>query len=138
MQINDYFVPKIQRLEFIDTKEEARSGVKTVLGTITTALTDDAAYDFTAQLPDWLDYNTLREKHQSQSSFTPKRCIKQLKSSLNLDDNQADTLMRKVVALTAQESPGDLTKILAELPEEWEEIFYQSSKQEYTSDETTL
>lgn len=138
MQINDYFVPVIHTFEFIDTEEEAKSGVKTVLGTITSSLTDDTAYDFAAQLPDWLDYNTLRGKHQNQSSLTPEKCVEQLKSSLDLDDNQADVLMRKVVALTVQESPGDLTRILAELPDEWEEIFNQSPKQEYTSDETTL
>lgn len=138
MQINDYFVPVIHTFEFIDTEEDARSGVKTVLGTITASLTDDSAYDFAAQLPDWLDYNTLRGEHQTQSLLTPERCIEQLKNSLDLDDNQADALMRKVVALTVQESPGDLTRILAELPDEWEEIFNQTPKQEYTSDETTL
>ncbi|GEM_PF-967782 len=138
MQINDYFVPVIHTFEFIDTEEEARKGIKTVLGTITTSLTDDAAYDFAAQLPDWLDYNTLRGKHQSRSALMPERCIEQLKSSLDLDTNQADALMRKVVALTVQESPGDLTRILADLPDEWEEIFNQSPKQEHTPDETTL
>ena len=138
MQINDYFVPVIHTFEFIDTEEEARSGVKTVLGTISASLTDDSAYDFAAQLPDWLDYNTLRGEHQTQSSLTPERCVEQLKSSLDLDDNQADALMRKVIALTVQESPGDLTRILAELPDEWEEIFNQSPKQEHMSDNTTM
>lgn len=138
MQINDYFVPVIHTFEFIDTEEEAKSGVKTVLGTIISSLTDDTAYDFAAQLPDWLDYNTLRGEHQNQSKHTPEKCIEQLKSSLDLDDNQADALMRKVVALTVQESPGDLTRILAELPDEWEEIFNQSPKQQFTPDETTL
>ncbi|HKL15513.1 MAG TPA: DUF2267 domain-containing protein [Balneolaceae bacterium] len=138
MQINDYFVPVIHTFEFIDSEEEARQGTKTVLGTITSSLSDDLARDFAAQLPDWLDYNTLRGGHQNQSSLTPDECIEQLKGSLNLDHNQADALMRKVVALTVQESPGDLSTLIAELPDDWENIFNQSPKQEHISDETTM
>lgn len=138
MQINDFFVPVIHTFEFIDTEHEARNGVKAVLGTVASSLTDETARDFAAQLPDWLDYETLRGEHQEQSALTPDQCREQLKESMNLDDNQADALMRKVIALTVQESPGDLTKILAELPGDWEEIFNQSPKQEHTPDDTTM
>jgi uncharacterized protein (DUF2267 family) len=138
MQINDYFVPVIHTFEFIDTEEEARKGVKATLGTITSSLSDELARDFAAQLPDWLDFETLRGEHQNRSSLTPDECREQLMGSLNLDENQADALMRKVIALTVQESPGDLSKLISELPDDWEEIFNQSPKQEMTSDETTL
>jgi len=138
MQINDYFLPVIHTFEFIDTEEDARRGIKTVLGTITSSLSDDMARDFAAQLPDWLDYNTLRGEHQNQSSLTPDECIEQLKGSMDLDQNQADALLRKVVALTVQESPGDLGTLISELPDDWETIFNQSPKQEHVSDETTM
>lgn len=138
MQINDYFVPVIHTFEFIDTEEQARNSVKAVLGTIVSSLSDDVARDLTAQLPGWLDYETLRGEHQNRSSLTPAECIEQLKNSLNLDHNQADALMRKVVALTVQEGPGDLTEIIAEMPDEWEEIFNQTPKQKHESDETTM
>src|SRR6056297_2281931 len=118
MQINDYFLPVIHTFEFIDTEEDARRGIKTVLGTITSSLSDDMARDFAAQLPDWLDYNMLRGEHQNQSSLTPDECIEQLKGSMDLDQNQADALLRRVVALTVQESPGDLGTLIAELPDD--------------------
>ena len=70
--------------------------------------------------------------------ITPAICVDHLKQSHNLDGNQADALMRKVVALTAQQSPGDSEKLIVDLPDEWENIFNQSPKQEHTTGDRTL
>lgn len=138
MQINDYYIPVIHTFDFINTEDEARNGIKTVLGVIVSSLSDETARDFTAQLPDWLDYETLRGAHQVPEANTPSECVDLLKEAQDLDDNQAEALMRKVVALTVQESPGDLGALIVELPDEWEEIFNQSPKKEPSADETTL
>lgn len=118
MQIIDYFVPAVHTFDFLNTEEAARSGVKTVLDAVISSLSDNTAREFTAQLHDWLDYETLRGEHHERDSITPAVCVDLSKESHNLDGNQADTLMRKVVALTAQESPGDLGKLIVELPDE--------------------
>lgn len=138
MQLNDYYVPVIHTFEFIDTEEEAQNSIKTVLGAIVSSLSEETARNFTAQLPEWLDYETLRGEHQEASSITPKYCMGLLIDSLDLEENQADALTRKVVALTVQESPGDLGKLITELPDEWEEIFNQSPEKDLSADETTL
>lgn len=138
MQIKDYYIPVIHTFEFIDTEEQAQNSIKTVLGAIVSSLSDDTAREFTAQLPDWLDYETLRGAHQVPGSNTPANCVDILKESHGLDENQAQALMRKVVALTVQESPGNLGQLIVELPDEWEEIFNQSPEKKASADETTL
>ena len=138
MQIKDYYVPVIHEFEFIDSEEEARKAVKTVLGLLASSVTEQTAEDFAAQLPDWLEYGSLRGEERSNTSRTPSDCIAILKDSYGLDDRQADALMQKVVAITAQNSTGNLGNLILELPDEWEEIFNQSPKQENIRDESVL
>ena len=138
MQIQDYYVPVIHTFEFIDSEQEVKNGVKTVLGTIVSSLTDETAREFTAQLPDWLDFETLRGEHQDRANQTPDDCRYLLNENHGLDEHQADALMRKVVALTVQESPGDMSKVITELHNDWEDIFNQHPKQEMVSDDTTM
>jgi uncharacterized protein (DUF2267 family) len=136
MQIKDYYIPAIHTFDFIDTEEEARNPVKTVLGMLASSVSDETAQDFAAQLPDWLDYETLRGDQQNPIVNTPEDCIRALKNSYGFDENQATVLVHKIVALTVQEGTGDLRKLILELPDEWEEIFNQSPKQQNIKDET--
>jgi len=138
MQIKDYYVPVIHTFDFIDTEEEARDTVKTVLGVLASSVSEETARDFAAQLPDWLDYKSLRGNQVYETSRRPEDCIEVLKELHALDDKQADALMQKVVAITVQNSTGNLGELIVELPDEWEEIFNQSPKQQNIKDETVL
>ncbi|NBC04979.1 MAG: DUF2267 domain-containing protein [Bacteroidetes bacterium] len=138
MQIKDYYIPIIHTFEFIDTEEEAENSVKTVLGMLVSSVSEDTAQEFAAQLPDWLDYETLRGDQQNPIPKKPEDCIQALKNSYGFNEKQATALMHKTVALTVQEGTGDLRKIILELPDEWEDIFNQSPKQQNIKDETVL
>lgn len=138
MQIKDYFVPVIHTFDFIDSEEEAENSAKTVLGMLASSVSGETAEDFAAQLPDWLDFETLRGEQENPIPQKPEDCIRALKNSYGLKEKQAIALMYKIVALTVQEGAGDLRKLITELPDEWEEIFNQSPKQENLKDETVL
>ncbi|HMB98374.1 MAG TPA: DUF2267 domain-containing protein [Balneolaceae bacterium] len=138
MQIKDYYIPIIHTFEFIDTEEEAENSVKTVLGMLVSSVSEDTAQEFAAQLPDWLDYETLRGDQQNPIPKKPEDCIQALENSNGFNEKQATALMHKTVALTVQEGTGDLRKMILELPDEWEEIFNQSPKQQNIKDETVL
>jgi len=138
MQIKDYYIPIIHTFEFIDTEEEAENSVKTVLGMLVSSVSEDTAQEFAAQLPDWLDYETLRGDQQNPIPKKPEDCIQALENSNGFNEKQATALMHKTVALTVQEGTGDLRKIILELPDEWEDIFNQSPKQQNIKDETVL
>lgn len=138
MQIKDYYIPIIHTFEFIDTEEEAENSVKTVLGMLVSSVSEDTAQEFAAQLPDWLDYETLRGDQQNPIPKKPEDCIQALENSYGFNEKQATALMHKTVALTVQEGTGDLRKMILELPDEWEEIFNQSPKQQNIKDETVL
>jgi len=138
MQIKDYYIPIIHTFEFIDTEEDAENSVKTVLGMLVSSVSEDTAQEFAAQLPDWLDYETLRGDQQNPIPKKPEDCIQALENSNGFNEKQATALMHKTVALTVQEGTGDLRKMILELPDEWEEIFNQSPKQQNIKDETVL
>ena len=138
MQIKDYYIPIIHTFEFIDTEEEAENSVKTVLGMLVSSVSEDTAQEFAAQLPDWLDYETLRGDQQNPIPKKPEDCIQALENSNGFNEKQATALMHKTVALTVQEGTGDLRKMILELPDEWEDIFNQSPKQQNIKDETVL
>lgn len=138
MQIKDYYVPVIHTFDFIDTEEEARNTVKTVLGLLASSVSEETARDFAAQLPDWLDYESLRGNQANEISRKPTDCKEVLKEVHGLDEKQADALMQKVVAITVQNNTGNLSELILELPDEWEEIFNQSPKQPNMKDETIL
>lgn len=71
MQITDSYQEIIETLDFIDSQEEAREATKTTLGLITSSLSDQEAREFTAQLPDYLDYETLRGSPQERDRTLP-------------------------------------------------------------------
>lgn len=138
MQIKDYYIPIIHSFEFIDTEEQAENSVKTILGLLVSSVSEDTAKEFVAQLPDWLDYETLRGDQVNPIPQKPEDCIQALKNTYGLNEEQATALMYKTVALTVQKGTGDIRKMILELPDEWEEIFNQSPKQQNIKDETVL
>lgn len=138
MQIKDYYVPVIHSFEFIDTEEEARKTVKTVLGLVASSVSEQTARDFTAQLPDWLDYESLRGEEENTIPRKPADCIGVLKEAYGLDDTQANALMQKVIAITVQNRTGNIGNLILELPDEWEEIFNQTPRQESITNESVL
>ncbi|WP_146198549.1 DUF2267 domain-containing protein [Rhodohalobacter mucosus] len=138
MQIKDYYVPVIHSFDFIDSEEETRESIKTVLGVLATSVSEEMVRDFSAQLPDWLDYDALRGENRNTISRIPADCKEVLKEEYGFDDTDAEALMYKVVAITVQNSTGNLGDLILELPDEWEEVFNQSPKRENVEDEPVI
>lgn len=136
MQINDSFIPIIHTFDFIDSEEMSKASVKAVLGVVVSSLSEETAKDFTAQLPDWLDFETLWGNQEDRTVNTPEDCKEMLKNTFNFDDNQAEALMYKVISIVVQEEKGAFKNLNYELPDEWDEIFDQSPKQKNIKDDT--
>ncbi len=136
MQINDSFIPVIHTFDFIDSEEMSQASIKAVLGVVVSSLSEETARDFTAHLPDWLDFETLWGNQEDRTASTPEDCKEMLKNTFNFDDNQAEALMYKVISIAVQEEKGSFKNLMYELPDEWEEVFDQSPKQENIKDDT--
>lgn len=128
MQITDSYQEIIETMDFIDDQETARSAVKAVLGMITSSLNDQEAKEFTARLPDYLDYETLRDPRERAIWRSPDQCVQVLQNEFNLEENEARALMQQVVAITVREAKGEVSDLVKELGDEWAEVFNQSPR----------
>ena len=118
MQITDSYQEILETLDFVDSQEEAKEITKTVLGMIATSLSE--------QLPDYLDYETLRGTPQETDNIFPAQCIDILQDEFNLDENNARALLNQVVEITIREAKGEVSDIIKDLDDEWKEVFDES------------
>lgn len=129
MQVTDSYQEIIETLDFIDSQEEAREATKTVLGLITSSLSDQEAREFTAQLPDYLDYETLRGSPQERDQIRPDECLEILRDKFELEEDQTRALLNQVVGITLREAKGEVSDIVKDLDDEWKEYFDQTPRQ---------
>lgn len=126
MQITDSYQEIIETLDFINSEEEARRETKAVLGIIASSLSDQEAREFAAQLPDYLDYETLRGTPQERDNILPNQCIEILQDEFNLDVDNARALLNQVVEITIREVKGEVSDVIKDLDDEWKEVFDES------------
>ena len=129
MQITDSYQEIIETLDFIDSQEEAREATKTALGLITSSLSDQEAREFTAQLPDYLDYETLRGSPQERDRILPDECLEILRDKFDLDEDQSRALLNQIVGITLREAKGEVSDVVKDLDDEWKEYFDQTPRQ---------
>lgn len=128
MQIIDSYQEVLETLDFIDSQEEAREVAKTVLGLITSSLSDQEAREFTTQLPDYLDYKTLRGSPQERDRILPDECLEILGNKFDLEEDQSRALLNQVVGITLREAKGEVSDVVKDLDDEWKEYFDQTAK----------
>lgn len=129
MQITDSYQEILETLDFIDSQEEAREATKTTLGLITSSLSDQEAREFTAQLPDYLDYETLRGSPQERDRILPDECLEILQDKFGLDEDQSRALLNQIISITIREAKGEVSDIVKDLDDEWKEYFDQTPRQ---------
>lgn len=126
MQITDSYQEIVETLDFINTDEDARQATKAVLGIIASSLSDQEAREFAAELPDYLDYETLRGSPQERDNILPEHCIEILQDKFKLDEKNAPALLNQVVEITIREAKGEVSDLIKDLDDEWKEVFDES------------
>lgn len=126
MQIKDSYQEIVETLDFVDTQDQAGEVTKAILGMISSSLTDREAREFAAQLPDYLDYETLRGDPQEQDNILPEQCIENLRDKFSFDENQARAALNHVIGITVREAKGEVSDIVKNLDNEWKEYFDQT------------
>lgn len=106
--------------------KEAREATKATLGMIASSLSEQEAREFTAQLPDYLDYETLRGTPQERDRILPGECIQILQEKFDLEEDEARALLNQIAAITVREAKGEVSDIIKDLDDEWKEVFDQS------------
>lgn len=128
MQITDSYQEILETLDFIDSQDEAEEITKTILGMIATSLSEKEAREFTAQLPDYLDYKTLRGEPQRRERLLPGKVIQVLQQKFGWNEDDARAALNQVTAITAREAKGEVSDILKDLEDEWKEYFDQTPR----------
>lgn len=129
MQITDSYQEILETLDFIDSQDEAEEVTKAILGMIASSLSEQEAKEFTAQLPDYLDYETLRGDPQRRERLLPEKAIQVLQQKFNLEEDDARAALNQVTAITAREAKGEVSDIVKDLENEWQEYFDQTPRQ---------
>lgn len=107
MQITDSYQEIIETLDFVYTQ-------------------DQEARELAAQLPDYLDYETLRGDPQEKDNILPEECIENLRDKFSFDENQARAVLNQVIGITVREAKGEVSDIIKDLDNEWKEYFDQT------------
>lgn len=118
-QIQDYYKETVQALDFIPDEETADKGIKAVLGILASKLDEQEAREFTAELPDYLDYETLRGHQKKPTPVSPYEAVEGIANELNLELGQANELMNKVISVAKEQAKGEVSDIAAQLSEDW-------------------
>lgn len=116
----------VQALDFIHDDETAEKGIKAVLGILASKLDEQEAREFTAELPDYLDYETLRGHQEKPTPTSPYDTVEIIGNELNLEPGQANELMNEVISVTKQQAKGEVSDIAAQLSEDWREALDQA------------
>lgn len=128
MQITDSYQEIMETLDFVNSQDEAREMTKSILGMISSSLTDQEAREFTAQLPDYLDYETLRGDPQETDQILPDECLQILQNKFNLNKDDARAALNQVIGITVREAKGEVSDIVKDLDNEWKEYIDQTPR----------
>lgn len=125
-QIQDYYMEAVQALDFIQDDKTAEKGIKAVLGILTSKLDEQEAREFTAELPDYLDYETLRGHQAKPTPTSPYDAVEIVANELNLELGQANELMNEVISVVKEQAKGEVSDIAAQLSDDWREALDQA------------
>lgn len=120
-QTQGYYKEAVQALNFIPNEETAEKGIKAVLGILTSKLDEQEAREFTAELPDYLDYETLRGHQEKPTPVSPYDAVEGIANELNLELGQANELMNEVISVAKEQAKGEISDIAAQLSDDWRE-----------------
>lgn len=129
MQITDSYQEVLETLDFIDSREEAEEVTKAILGMIASSLSEQEAREFSAQLPGYLDYETLRGEPQRRDNILPVDALQILQKKFNFDEEDARAALNQVISITLREAKGEVSDLVKDLNDDWKEYFDQTPRQ---------
>jgi uncharacterized protein (DUF2267 family) len=117
------FVEQIQNFDFIPDEHTADSALKAALGIIMSVMDDAHAMRLAQELPDPLDYETLRGNQVGPIELSFDEAVTSLAVQLDLSAGQAWELMKR--AIHCIKTSVDLDLVIAafsSLPQDWKEM----------------
>ncbi|EMR01387.1 DUF2267 domain-containing protein [Cesiribacter andamanensis] len=110
----------VQKLNFIKDKQMADEAIKCTLSNAISGLPEEDAREFVAPLPDPISYNDLQERQDEPESVSPQEHLQQLSSQLEVDQQQAEELVRNVFSLPLRSFEEEQREAwLKRLDKEW-------------------
>ncbi len=119
----DRFIQEVRNLDFIENNETADAAVKATLGILVSRLTEEQARNFTRNLPDPLNLETLRSHQKRAIGISPDEYTGVIRTQFNLGEDQAraliDTVLRSTKATLGEEAFYELRH---HMPPEWADV----------------
>lgn len=117
------YLQHIRDLEFIQNDENAESALKAGLGILISVMDDDRAKRLTRELPDSLDYTTLKGNQIGPVPLSFDEAVTSLANQRNMDAHEARVLLiRSIHAVKSGIDSGLLAELFSELPEDWRAV----------------
>lgn len=118
-QTQDYYKEIIEPIDFVEDEEMAEEAIKAVLGILASRITEQEAREFTAELPGYLSYETLRGHQLTPTPTSPADTINIIADKFNIEKKQAHELIQKIIGVAKEQAAGEISHIAAEISEEW-------------------
>jgi uncharacterized protein (DUF2267 family) len=114
------FIAEMLEFEFVWSRSLADGMVKAVLGILASRVDEAAARKMTAKLPEPLTFERLRGHQQRQISITFEECKTEIADQFQLNREQADLLIHRVLHLARETTGAALfAEIEERLPADW-------------------
>jgi uncharacterized protein (DUF2267 family) len=118
---------KVAALDFVPDEKKADAMIKSVLGHFAGRMIEDHAMKFTADLPEPLDYETLRGHQINVTAISPDQYITDLSKQFDIRNDQAETLTRTIFHTLKKDILKEKSSFWQEyLPEEWAELIKEA------------
>lgn len=111
----------IEPLDYVEDEKMAEEAIKAVLGILASRISEQEAKEFTAELPDYLSYETLRGHQLSPTPTSPSDTIEIVADKFNITEDKAHELMQHIIGVAKEQAAGEISDIAAEISDEWRE-----------------
>lgn len=122
------FIQEISSLDFIEDRETAEAGIKTVLRILTSRMEDPDARQLTEKLPPALSFDNLHQKHGPAILISLDEAITRVAAQFKLEHTQAVGLIGAVLdGIKRTIGTEETEKLERHLPPDWVSILRQGS-----------
>ncbi|KMQ50523.1 hypothetical protein CHISP_2516 [Chitinispirillum alkaliphilum] len=111
---------RVYKLDFVESRESASAMIKAVLGTLASRMKKPQAHRFTDDLPEPLNYETLRGHQAHVTNISVDQFISGLCSQFRINEEQAKKLVTTVLHCAKDSQPQEEILTWEQgLPAEW-------------------
>ncbi len=111
---------RVHTLDFVENRERADAMIKAVLGTLASRMRSPLAHQFANDLPEPLDYETLRGHQAHSTNSTTEQFFRGICSQFRLSEDHARTLVQTVLHCAKDHQPIEEIESWEQgLPADW-------------------